>query len=527
MAGSASLHTLSPAHILLLAINFASASDLDSLVSLKKIHPIVLTPAVVLTVLLFLPESLQPSTYIAVINTILGGPEAYTTSTSHESFKKVEVNTSSVSDLSEKTAQVRVDKVLAKVPKLSNVGLEDNAMGHQDLVSEWLHIRSRNIDTETGMLSLVESLLAPFIGRLPKIEAYYNGTVKVLSRLIYEYDRAEEDSSGEESGIEDTGRLEGRLMRGLVQFEALPVPAGAKQLLARTSHNTVVRDIITLLIPYLRYRDTNTKMDGWNVVWEWLASQGLKLNYEVFTNWDGPQRCGEGTDVLLRQYASTGMAVCYLHRNVGEEIWAMMDKIHKRIVEVLGQSTLQLGPVSKLFDREIYICHLKPKPTTNELLSSENKLTIPTVESLDLLGYLIYSARLLSLPLYATAQIRLTGTKDEQKTVSVRYVRSGNWMKRTDAEWVKVLDAARWLRSPAGVLEQLSEQDLEEILVRGLLGAAKFKMVEDIYVKNSTYRSALGVKKLEEVILEAFQEYYDNASNGNMTRGGMKNAQLA
>lgn len=527
MAGSTSLYALSPAHVLLLAINFASASDLESFIRLKSLHPRVLTPAVTLTILLFLPESIQPSTYVPVINSVLGGPEAYISGINKDGLKGIEVDTSPVADLSEKIVQIRVDRLLSTVPTLSSVVPEDDGLGHQELVSEWLQIRARNIDTETGMLSLVESLLAPFVGRLKKVDAYYNGTVKVLSRLVYEYDNSGESSSGNESAGEETVRLGGKLTRGLIQFEALPVSSGVKQLLFRTSHDTVIRDIITLIIPYLRYRDKSTKMLGWKVFWEWLVFQGLRMNYEVFTNWDGPQGCGEGEDILMRQYSSTGMAACYLSKEVGEDIWAMMDKIQKRIVEVLGQWNFQHAPASQKFDRDLYAGHLKPKPTTSELLSGENKLTIPTLESLDLLGYLIYAAHLLSLPLYSTARIRISGTKDEQKKVLVRYVRSGNWMKRTDAEWIKIVKAARWLRIPAGVLEQLTVQELEEALVRGLMSVAKFKIVEDIYVKDPAYRSALGVKKLEEVIIEAFQEFYDNASNGNMTRGGMKNAQLA
>jgi len=527
MAGSTSLYALSPAHVLLLAINFASASDLESFISLKNLYPRVLTPVATLTNLLFLPESLQPSTYVPILNSVLGGPEAYTSGTNKDSLKNVKVDASSVADLSEKVVQVRVDRLLSTVPTLGGVVPEGNCVGHQELVSEWLQIRARNIDTETGMLSLVESLLAPFVGRLKKVDAYYNGTVKVLSRLVYEYDKHGEDSSGEESRGGETVRLGGRLTRGLIQFEALPVSSGVKQLLSRASHDTVIRDFTTLIIPYLHYRDTNTKMQGWKVVWEWLVSQGLRMNYEVFTNWDWPQGCGEGEDILMRQYSSTGMAACYLCKEVDEDTWAMMDKIQKRIVDILRQWYVQNAPASQGFDRDLYVCHLKPKPTASELLSEKNKLTIPTLESLDLLGYLIYASRLLSLPLYSTARIRISGTKDEQKTVFVRYVRSGDWMKRTDAEWIKVIEAARWLRVPAGVFEKLTEQDLEEVLARGLLSVAKFKIVEDIYVKDPVYRSALGVEKLEEVIIEAFQEFYDNASNGNMTRGGMKNAQLA
>jgi len=31
------------------------------------------------------------------------------------------------------------------------------------------------------------------------------------------------------------------------------------------------------------------------------------MNYDVFTSWDWPQGCGEGEDIFIRQYSSTGM----------------------------------------------------------------------------------------------------------------------------------------------------------------------------------------------------------------------------
>ena len=528
MAGSASRPSLSRAHILLLAINFTSASDLQSLVSLKYLHPTVLTPETTLTVLLFLPESLQPSTYLSFIDSILDGSDAPSIAASNGSRSQPEVDTSSISDLSEKIVERKVDRLLATVPKLSNVVAEETPLGRQELVAEWLRLRSKAIDSETGMLSSVESLLVPYLRRLPKVDAYYNGTVKVLSRMIYEYDdRAGQGFDEEESECENQDRTEKTLIRGLAQFEALPVSAGVKQLLSRTSYNTVFRDLSTLIIPYLQNQEFTSKLQGWKVFWEWLVSQDLRTNYEVFMNWSGPLGYGEAENPLALEYARTGMAVCYLCEDTCLDSWEMMNKIQKRIVDILGPQHLRLGLSLQPFNRELYSGDLRAKLAINELLSAENKLTNPTIESLDLLGYMITAARLLSATLYSTVHIRLSGTKEAQNMLLVRYVRSGNWVKRTDQEWHSIIEAARWMRATAGVFEQLTTQDCEEVLAKSLLSAAKFKLVEDIYIKNSTYRTALGMKTFERAALDAFQEFYDNASNGNMTRGGMKNAQFA
>lgn len=524
MAGTASLPSLSKAHILLLAINFTSASDLQSLVGLRNLHPTVLTPAATLTILLFLPESLQPSTYLYIIDSILNGLDASSISASDGSPGKPEVDTSSISDLSDKIAASKVDRLLASVSKLSNVAAEETPLGRQELVAEWLQLRSKAIDTETGMLSSVESLLVPFLGRLPKVDAYYNGTVKVLSRMIYEYDRVVQDLNKEESECDWPKKP---FIRGLAQFEALPVSTGVKQLLSKTSYNTVFRDLNTLIIPYLQNQESKSKLQGWRVVWEWLVSQDLRTNYEVFMNWGGPLGYGEAESLSVLDYARTGMAACYLCEDIGLDSWEMMSKIQKRIVDTLGPQHLRLGISQQPFNRELYTGGLRAKPAISDLLSADNKLTTPTIESLDLLGYMITAARLLSAALYSTVHIRLSGTKEAQDTLLIRYIRSGNWVKRTDQEWHSIIEAARWMRATAGVFEQLTEQDCEEVLVKSLLSAAKFKLVEDIYVKNSTYRTALGMKTFERAVLDAFQEFYDNASNGNMTRGGMKNAQFA
>ena len=60
------------------------------------------------------------------------------------------------------------------------------------------------------------------------------------------------------------------------------------------------------------------------------------------------------------------------------------------------------------------------------------------------------------------------------------------------------------------------------------MGAATFKIMKDIYVKDPVHRSTLGLKKLEEVIIEAFQgSTVIPVMVCNMARGGMKNTQLA
>lgn len=510
MVLSVSIHSLPPSHILLLAIHFASSSDLNSLRGLRALHPAILTPAVFLRVLIFLPESTPPSAYIPLLKAILGTPESFS---QPHAEKPTAIDIAPVSALSEKQARRKLDKLLAHVLTFSGT--------QEELVSEWLIVRSQNIDTETGILSIVETLLAPFID-IQRIDRYYHGTIEVLSRLIYEHNRNEFESGDRTGNGWNAEASAAQPVKGLCQFEALNAQTAVRYLLQKTTKETAVRDIVTLVTPYLRYRDQDSKVNGWYVVWEWLCSQDLRTVLEVFIPWGGPQDCGDG---FMEGYAKTGMASCYACREATSEVYDIMAKIQERIVDILGIQFDVNVASQKGIDKSRYAENVRLRSTTHDLLQPSNALTSPTPESLNLLSLLISSASILSIPLYAAAQVRISGDKEEHKTLLIRYVRSANWTIRNEREWKNIVEATRWLRNQSGIIEQLSEAECEEVLLRGLLTSCKFKLVQDLYLRNDV--RILGIEKLEEAVLDAFQEFYDNASNGNKTRGGMKNADSA
>jgi hypothetical protein len=68
----------------------------------------------------------------------------------------------------------------------------------------------------------------------------------------------------------------------------------------------------------------------------------------------------------------------------------------------------------------------------------------------------------------------------------------------------------------------LTAEETEKILLASMLASTRFALVKEIYM--SGRNSDLGKDDVERGILDAFQEFYDNASNGNKTRGSMRNA---
>jgi len=469
---------LSAAKLITLAAHFASSAELKPLRSLFSFHPSTFSKEIQLRVLLCLPETTKPDLYVPLIRGELGE-----TST--------EVDTAPVSKISEKTANKRL-KELPTFTLLGNGSASDEGM-----LLSYLVCRARNIDRETGVLSLVIQLLSSFAGAVTGIDEYLEGIVGVLARLTYDY--ASEDVGAGEEAEDEGGRLE--------VFEELEARVGIRLLLARCRGRQVVNDLERLVGPYLGAK--NNDRGGWEVVWEWLKFKIAGGNWgdfvEVVTKWDGPM----GDQELAEEYARLSIAGCYVCRETEHSAWEGMRAIHRRcsknINESHGSRDQKLpGKLGDPFDKS-------------------NPLTTPNEASLQLLDILISSAGVLSVPLAIVAEVRLGGSREDQEALLVNHVRNGpTWAKRSDEEWRRTRDDVKWLQTKAGVFDELTVKEVEKVLLSAMLAATKFDLVKEIYVNGRN--GSLGKGDVETGILDAFQGFYDNASNGNKTRGNMKNA---
>lgn len=434
-----------------------------------------------LRVLLCLPETANPSIYAPIVKAILSGDTPFVGGEGGT----VDLPTS-FPGISEKSARRKVEKL----PSFPFHPIKDG--DRRDLVASYLLQRSRNIDSETGALSIVKELLFPFQMELPRIKRYLVGAVEVLSRLVYEYALEEDEGVG-----------------GLAAFETLGADVGVRILLNHCGKgNQIVRDLETLVVPYLNYKENDVA--GWCTIWAWLGEKVESGDWvgfvEVITKWSGPA----GNEALREQYARFAIAGCYICRETGNWVWEGMRAVQKR---ALGFVEAGMGAGGNA---------CSPPTKLGGLLDKENPLTAPNVESLRLLDLLITSAGILSLPLAVAAKVKLEGSHEDQKALLVRYVRGGpNWTKRSDDEWKKIKDGVRWMRTKSRVFGKLAAEEVEKVLLSGMLAATRFGLVKEIYVNG---RGGLSREDIERRVLDAFQEFYDNASNGNKTRGSIKNA---
>jgi len=167
---TSSLSDLSQYHILLLAAQYAAESNIASLRSLAASRQDVLSIALLYEILSdFLPETLEPDRYVELIDIISHGQLS-------ELDDTADVDFSSVKDLSTGKARSRVQKLgLVAYPSQSYT------------LVQFLIKRAHRIEEQTGLLSLIPSLVQPFLQRYPQLRTWYISCVIPLLRYEYEY----------------------------------------------------------------------------------------------------------------------------------------------------------------------------------------------------------------------------------------------------------------------------------------------------------------------------------------------------
>ncbi|KAL7272600.1 i-AAA protease yme1 [Rhizina undulata] len=477
-----SISELSPARTLLLAARYVAAGDVAGLRRVVEARGDVLEGLGLLRVLMCLPETAGVGLYSGHIESVLGRKietdVASETSEPGNSDSDSGLDLKGVDGVAEKRARHECELLAELFPEIAGEGKEE-------MVARWLKERARKIDDETGALSVAGELLERFRS-VAGVSEYLAGTVEVLGKMVYA-----EDEGSEVSG-------------GLKTFENLEIHAAVRILLGKGGNGEkVAANIKELVQPYLFFRGNS----GWESVWEFLkekAKRDWRVFVQVVLSWDGPEGEKERQRVLRREYARVAIAGCYLCPLVERSVWDGMHAVQRRVLGIVddgGSIPERLG----------------------DLVDWENVLTAPTEAAAGMLDLLATSAGILSLSLAATARVRFEGSREEQRALLARYVKSGaGWNQRDDDGWRRVRDGARWLRTKSGVLGKLSAEEVEKVLIAGMLAGTRFGLVNEVYVNGRS--GVLGKDQIEGAVLEAFLEFYDNASNGNKTRGSMKNA---
>ncbi|KAK3308747.1 Sec39 domain-containing protein [Chaetomium strumarium] len=541
---------LSPAKLVLLAVHFAVSGDVASLATLAARHNTVLRKDLLLRILLtYLPETIPSSHYVDLIQNLESGTFPDTASQ--------EVNVSSVEGLAEDDAAKRVRKLRLRPLRLPDAPVEEP----EDALSLFLLRRAYNVDEEAGLLDELPALLLPFLDHSPCIRTLLVSTILPLLRRNCEYYPQEP------------------IPYALQGFQQLPDRVAVNLLLSQTGIrqgdlSLVGRDLRGLIGPWLsdgkrwkprqdatgEPRGGEAVCPGWEEVLRWLtnhASKNWKVAVSAIQQWDGPsdadlscwdsvQWTDDQRDHLEQSYAQAALASAYLIPEASLEALDGAYSIVAKVARIRGLESVSplasalavLPPLTEQIPEDI----MSARNVTcmrNDVTAPSNILTTPSDSSTVLLQALILSAHVLTkagspCTVRRAGELALLRDERDQKAEATKLIHyiSNNGPKTDDQFWVRARNEILWLRDwgaedgwspdgvPRGIFSQVKREFLEVEILKALLSNTRYSLATSMY--EDAPDQPLDKKPLQEAIYATALTAYDNASNPNRTRGGLK-----
>jgi hypothetical protein len=555
------LRDLSAPHCFLLAAQYAAELDIAHLRILTALRKVDFDVETTLRLLLsYLPESAEPSTYIEYLDELVNNSRTLGPNDAATIFDLAAVET-----LSDAQARRRRRK-LDLLPLAHALYRADPDVDH---LTHFLVHRAHRIDAETGLLELVPQLVVPFLSHSEYLRTWFISTVLPLLRLGYEY-----YPQAAAPSLDEFARLKGRRAVDL-QLSNL-----AYSLSGAAGRANAARDLRGVVGPWicgaserkrrkLSPEDRRTSIvdtsqheqDDWECLFEWLvrtSTADLPLVTAAIAEWDGPEDLDlggfdEGRDYIDEEtqrnlelrYAQTALVCLYLAVGSSNESLQTAHALLVRLSDLLGleqPAELSVG-VNALpsYDLEgSKLTEVSPSALQGERLSRlNNTLTQPHQKTVRLVELFLFSTCTLaslqhSLSIRETARMYLRNDATEQTALLQKIVHGlGTVGNKNDEQWLAIRAKLLWLwnwgsnlaqgdRHAAGLFGHVQGKILETEILRGLLEGSHYPLAAHIYIQSGN--SPLPLSDVERVVLEAAMLHYDNASNGNRTRGGMKRA---
>ncbi|KAJ5834444.1 hypothetical protein N7447_000470 [Penicillium robsamsonii] len=557
------LEELSDAHAILLATQLCADGNVADLPILQARFPHCFPLERLLRIILtFLPESIEPSQYTSVLKEL-------TNSSNLPSDRPI--NTSAIQDLSESVARKRVRKLHLRPLQRPD---EEDEIASADPLTKFLIHRAHLIDSETALQPIILELILPFYENSPIIRTWLISSLLPLLRLNYEFYPHRDETisleilesmddqtavnvllslmSSEESNMDLVNNL-----RGLIG----PWIYGGNRSKRRRLNEAAQQSSLSFSEGSEKPRAT--ELAGWEHVNEWLLSRSLVDRDSVvsaFTHWDGPsdvdlggydnagtQLSEEKAKYLRVRYCQSGLAVVYAHADSSMAVLEGSFQVLKRVAKLLDlEDCLYLASDSELpyvhYDTESISSTSRASLLQNSLLRPTNPLTKPSPPSISFLSALLLSLRILTelghlVPCRVAANMCLHSTEEMQLAELKSVVTSTVKQPNSNQDWSVVRQRLLWLRdwqaeqsdnawdepSPYhGLFWRIPRDTVETEILKALLAAKEYQLAIDIYANSKL--APLNSAQVEAAVQEAIFTAYDNASNGNRTRGGMKRA---
>ncbi|KAF2101383.1 secretory pathway Sec39 [Rhizodiscina lignyota] len=573
-----SVSSLTADHCILLAVQLARDSNVVALQNLTAARRDAFISETILRILLtYLPETLEPSLYTSYVHLVASG--------TFESHGDASPDISPVDDLSESQARKKAKK-LQLVPLAhqsrqadESVNLLEQFLIHRayriDQESGLLTLIPQLIDP---FLDTSEYLRTWFISTvIPLLRFNFEYYEQSESEMTLEaFDRLGGSaglelllSKAQEPVQEDMGAINhgSRDLRGL----AGPWMYGSNERKRRRLNSAPRRMSVAAVAAQearrieedaVKIEDVTTNHD-WEYAFDWLvraATHNFPFVKGTIEEWNGPSDIDlggyEGPEQPLDpevgrklhiQYAQATFAAVYA---VESDTMQTIGGAHSLLLRLA--TLMEYDPPPDLATSVEHLPRIDSQSSTlfetspaallhNVLLKPGHPLTTPNLETFSLLQMFVFSAYLLagmgsSTSIVNIAKLHFQSNADEQFSMLQKILHvATHGPKKDDQQWEGVVSRLLWLWNwgfeseerpeyGAGILGKVHRPTVSKEILKTLLTAGCFGLVTRTYISAKHPTHGLSQQEIEDVITGCVLNFYDNASNGNRTRGGMKKA---
>ncbi|KAI9794546.1 MAG: hypothetical protein M1816_004433 [Peltula sp. TS41687] len=311
---------------------------------------------------------------------------------------------------------------------------------------------------------------------------------------------------------------------------------------------------------------SDTDVSEWYNVFEWLvvtAREKPALVFDAIEFWDGPRDVDLGSyedstssmspDTVRKlnwHYARAAIGVIYSIPDASSGSLSGIGRVLSKIGSLLShepplhlQASLSALPVIEA-DFTALVSSPRNLLLSDIVLESKNPFLIPSDESFLFLHALWLSSSLLNgmdchYSFKELADLCLFAGEDVQRDQSKKCVRNiSNRSRNDDDDWKQARKNILWLwgwgfeeQSHAsdqnfsvpgrGLFGRLKRSSLETEVLRAILSGLHHRVIIETYLRKE---GPLPLGQVEQAIVNVAMSFYDNASNCNRTRGGVKKA---
>ena len=513
----ASLRRLSDVQVLLLAAQLVSDVNVDGLRILAAERSDVLTQDIIYQLLLTLypTDETSRSALLTLLRSIR---------TEFDDVSSIDgpVDDAAVTSLSDQVA-------ISEAQHLHLSALPDNSSyPDASLFSRFLILWARQLECAGGSLDAISGLLQEF-GDTDDTVSHWTRTYLIpLLRLQYEY-YPEDDE-----------------VITLQELEQCAGQVGVRSLLRhaekQSSRGEIARDLENVVGPWIAGSSVTKHTASWSDVYAWILAvcrNDFKLATAAFLTWNGPESTS-GAD--LRLLGQVGFALVYGAQSENSDTLDVLQEIWARATSLAGQVPIELKMNEPAIGEEVL--SMSGVSTVNllhnNLLLQNNELTKVSQASSNLLAGILKTSEILSTykldrSIPSIAKTCLGASLEHQRQELSTFLQQVPRLTNAELDWHLVRHQLMWLhtwQSPAGrsspqrptisYLGQVSPHEIDKQLLDAILASGQYQAVTQIYLSSET--SSLDRTEIEQGIISAIYAAYDNSSNGNRNRGGIKKA---